>query len=203
MKMIYLVPTLLLIYSHPAEEKDTNSKSAELTKIYFNGYDPNIGTSGVIWSEIYSINPDGSDLSQLTNFSNNGTKIMRSIEPCFNFDTSRLAFISNKAIVDPHYNLFSQKFDNSDLFQHTNSAGTGSEYYSPIGIKEFGQVELYLFEWDKLNHGEIVTGQAAIGSPFTLYTQYPIDGDCRDPFWIKPHLKFLYTSDKSGEKSIL
>lgn len=204
--MNYLVPTLLFILFSSGCKKDSDSKSAELTKIYFNGYDPNIGTSGVTWSEIYSINPDGSDLSQLTNFSNNGTKNVRSIEPCFNFDTSRLAFISNKAIVDPHYNLFSMKFDNSDLFQHFNYAGVGSEYSRPIGIKEFTQVEQYLLEWDKLSgsnyHGEIITSQAYGVVGFTVYTQYPIDGDCRDPFWIKPYLKFIYTSDKSGAREI-
>ncbi|NOT94514.1 TolB family protein [Ferruginibacter sp.] len=205
MKIKYLVPSLLFILFATGCQKKSDTKDAELTKIYFNGYDPNIGTNGVNWSEIYSINPDGSGLSQLTNFSNNGTKNVRSIEPCFNSDTTRLAFISNKAIVDPHYNLFSMKFDNSDLLQLTNSASIGSEYYKPIGIREFTQLELYLLEWNKISgqnfHGEIVTAQNPSGG-FTIYTQYPNDGDCRDPFWIKPYLKFIYTSDKSGAREI-
>jgi WD40-like Beta Propeller Repeat len=202
MKPYYLFLLSLMILFSFACKKNETYKTNELTKIYFAGYDPNIGTIGISWSEIYSINPDGTGLTQLTNLSNNGTKNIRSIEPCFNFDTTRLAFISNFGLYYPYLNLFSIKFDTTNLIQHSYSAGPSSSFHSPIGIKEFTQLELYLLVYEQSGHGEIVTDQAGSSGGLTLYTQYPIDGDCRDPFWIKPYLKFIYTSDKTGAREI-
>jgi WD40-like Beta Propeller Repeat len=204
MKINYLVPTLLLILFASGCKKDTDSKSAELTKIYFNGYDPNIGASGITWSEIYSINPDGSDLTQITNFSNNGTKNIRTIEPCFNYDTSRIAYGSNKDIFDPYFGLYSMNFDGTSAFR-VASGSLYSECFHSSGYKEFTQVAQYLFESRKFNgtnYYGVISSIHEDGFVGTLHTTYPSDGDCREPFAVKPFIKVLYTSDKTGAREI-
>lgn len=183
-----------------------NNDSDTLSKIYFNGYNPNLGTSGITWDEIYSINADGTNQTQLTNFSNNGTRDVHSIQPGFNFDSSRLCYVSNNDPVFPFYDIYSMNFNGSDNFRKVWVAYDWQQFFNPIGFQlSNNSVEQYLIEirnYDGTNYTWEIASIHWDGTVMTLYTPFPSDGNCKEPFWNQTHEKLIYTSDKTSSREI-
>lgn len=159
------------------------------SKIYFDAYNPNIGTSGVKWSEIYCINMDGTSQQQITNYSQNGTIQINSRDVYLSND-SKIYFTSNKD--NAYGEVFKMNTDGSSLVRITNNSGN---YYSnPILYLNNSKIILDKESVDGVNgkYGEIYSMQED-GSNLIKLTNYPSEGSCYEAATNSSNTKIIYS----------
>lgn len=136
-------------------------------------------------SEIFVINADGSNLTQLTNNTADDDK------PSWSKDGRRIAFESN---VDGDYEIFVMDADGSNLTQLTNN--NFDDYgpsFSPDGSQiayhstQTGNIDIYVMNADGSSAERITSNVTAID---------------RSPSWSPDGSQLIYFSDSSGGREL-
>jgi uncharacterized delta-60 repeat protein len=135
-------------------------------------------------SEIYSMNPDGTGVTNLTNNSAADTR------PAASPDGSKIAFASNR---DGDFEIYTMFADGSNLTQMTtNTAADEEPAWSPDG--------LYL-AFDSNRDGDyeifVTTGAPNVATQFTTNT-----ADDRRPDWSPDGTKIVFDTDRDGNREL-
>ena len=180
-KLIITAFGILLFASCSKEETSTEENPITpnptvTSKIYFDAFNDNIGTAGIKWSEIYSINTDGTGQQQITNYSINGTVSRIAEEPIVNSDGTKIYFSSNKD--NSNGEIFKMNVDGTSLLRITDNSG--NNFTSPKifqnGTKLLLEKEGYVAP-DKF--GEIYSANID-GTNQIKLTNYPTEGNCHN-----------------------
>ncbi len=160
-------------------------------KIYFQGSSP----TGV-WSEIYSVNIDGTGQQQLTNFSHNGLTNEFTSEPALSADGKKIFFISDKDFSGGE--LFSMNLDGSGVTKVISKIVNQSQFRDHL-IYQNGQKITYCLEMGvgPTQHGEIFTADIN-GSNAVSLTNYPADGNCYHPCVDPANTTIVYSNLITG-----
>lgn len=188
-KILCLLSLSFFVMQSCSTGDGSSASSSTTTKIYFHGYDPSIVISGGKWSEIYTVNSDGSNQQQLTNFIENGTFNAMS-QDVFVSNTAKVYFISN--LDNAYGELFRMNADGSMLTRITDNAGN---YFSnPIVYSNNSKIIMDKESVDGVNgkYGEIYTMQEN-GSNIVKLTNYPQDGSCYEAAINPTTTKIVYS----------
>ncbi|MBK9484674.1 MAG: DUF5050 domain-containing protein [Chitinophagaceae bacterium] len=175
MKKIFLSSIVFCLFISCRKNKtDIVATSSNQSKIYFQGSN-NTGAYG--WEEIFSMNEDGSDQKQLTNFSKSGALAIFTGEPVLSPDGTKIFFNSHKDFLGGE--IFSMNLDGSGVTKIIINSFAGSSIQSPF-IYQNGQKIVYTHELDSFanRHGEIFAADIN-GNNEIAITAFP--DNCFDP----------------------
>ena len=169
---VFFITGLLL--SCKKSKTDLAAPPSNQPKIYYQGSN-NTGAFG--WEEIFSMNEDGSDQKQLTNFSGSGAAAIFTGEPVLSPDGTKIIFNSHKDFRGGE--IFSMNLDGSGVTKIISNSAVGSSIQSPF-IYQNGQKIVYMHELDSFlnRHGEIFTADINGNNKVSL-TSFP--DNCFDP----------------------
>lgn len=176
-KIITATLGILLLISCSEDETSTNPTNPTTeTKIYFDGYNDDIGSMGIKWNELYSVNIDGTGQQQITNYSINGTIDRYSEHPIISLDGTKIIFAGNNDDSDGE--LFTMNLNGTNLTRITDNSGNyiSNHLLFQNGTKLIFDKEDYISP-DKF--GEIYSSNLD-GTNEAKLTNFPIDGSCSD-----------------------
>lgn len=168
---IFFITGLLL--SCKKNKTDLAAPPADQPKIFYQGSP----TSVFGPEEIFSMNEDGSDQKQLTDFSKNFALTIFTGEPMLSHDGAKIIFNSHKDFDGGE--IFSMNINGSEVNKVISNTVAGSNIQSPF-IYQNGQKIVYMIELGAgaTRHGEIVTADIN-GSNSATLTTFP--DNCYDP----------------------
>lgn len=176
-KLLFVFSVIFLVAS--CKKHKTLPETLTPTKIYFQG---NSFVSGASYpkQEIYTVNEDGTNPQQLTNFSNNGALDVFTGEPALTPDGQKVIFISHKDVLGGE--IFSMNTDGTGLNKIISNTSTSSSIQGPA-VFQNGQKILYFQELGTgvNRHGEIFTADINGSNKVSLTSNFPADGNCFDP----------------------
>ena len=188
-KILSLLSFSFLFFQSCSSGDSSSSDNTIPSKIYFDGYNSNIGTNGIKWSEIYSVNMDGTSQQQITNYSQNGT-IQIISEDVYLSNDSKIYFISNKD--NAYGEVFKMNTDGSSLIRITDNSG---HYFSnPKLYSNESKIIMDKESVDGVNgkYGEIYYMQED-GSNLVKLTNYPSEGSCYGAAITPNNSKIVYS----------
>ncbi len=188
-KIICLLSIAFIMLQSCSSEDSSNATNPQAAKIYFDAYNSNIGTNGIKWSEIYSVNVDGTNQQQITNYSQNGT-IQIISEDVYLSNNSKIYFISNRD--NAYGEVFKMNTDGSSLIRITDNSG---HYFSnPMLYSNESKIIMDKESVDGVNgkYGEIYSMQED-GSNLVKLTNYPSEGSCYEAVINPNNSKIVYS----------
>lgn len=188
MKKITLLISLILMLQSCSTE-DNNSNNTNNEKIYFDGYNINIGGQNGKYSELYCVNNDGTNQLRITNYSNNGINPFITEQPIINGNV--IYFSSNKNNPSNGSEIFKINLDGSGLTNIINNSGL--DLSNPTLFQKGSMMLLEKNGFDgTYKYGEIISININ-GSGLINLTNYPNDGFCYDSFYDMNSNKIFYS----------
>lgn len=197
MKKIFLLLSIniLILQSCSSDGSSITNNNATSTKIYFDAYDNNVGGDNGKYSEIYSINLDGSGQQRITNYSSNGSLAIITEEPILNQDGSKIYFSSDKDNPDGESEIFKINIDGLGLTNVTYNSG--NNFKKPTLIENGTKLLMEKHGFNGTNkYGEIYSANIDGTNQINL-TNYLSDGNCYDPTYNSNNNTVIYSRNSS------
>lgn len=178
MKKIIITTLGILLFTSCSEEEnpivENPTNPTNQSKLYFDGYNDNIGTMGIKWNELYSVNIDGTGQEQITNYSSNGTIYKYSEHPIISLDGTKIIFSGNKD--NSNGEIFTMNLNGTNLSRITDNS---ENYFSNPELFQNGTKLIFSKEGyispDK--YGEIYSSNID-GTNKVKLTNFPSEGSC-------------------------
>lgn len=189
MKKISLLTSFILIFISCTNDDNNSNNTNYNEKIYFDGYDLNVGGQNGKYSEIYSIDTDGSNQLKITNYSNNGINPYITENP--SIKDNQIYFSSNKNNTGNGSEIFKINLDGAGLINISNYSNF--DLLNPTLFQNGSIILLEKHGFDgNYKYAEIISMNIN-GSGLTNLTNYPNDGFCSDPIYNITNNRILFS----------